>query len=71
MSSYALMLEMRKKKMGFFVHLFHFLMTFLLIGAWLPVWVVHYLLVRHHNRKIDDQIDRIIIAEAADARTKS
>ena len=62
MSDYAVILEMRKKYLGFW-HLFHLLLTLGSGGVWLVVWIVHWLICNSHNQKINRQIDRIMDAQ--------
>lgn len=63
MSSYAIILEMRKKKIGFFMHLIHFLLTVATI-LWVVVWVGHFLVVDSQNKAIDRQIEALLQAES-------
>lgn len=57
--SYAVILEMRKKRIGFFMHFIHFVLSITTI-IWALVWLVHYLYVASHNKKIDAQIDKVM-----------
>lgn len=31
---------------------FHFVMSFLTMGAWLPVWIICYLSNEQHNKRV-------------------
>ena len=60
--SYAVILEMRKRKIGFFMHFIHFVLSITTI-LWTIVWIAHYLVVKSHNSEIDKQINRLLDAE--------
>lgn len=64
MTDYAVILEMRKKKIGGVMHFIHFLLTIMTL-IWGVVWLGHYLGVYFHNKKLDEQIDTLIGAKAA------
>jgi hydrogenase maturation factor len=65
-NGYIAVLEMRKKRVGFFMHCIHLLLT-LLTGLWVIVWVGHAVSVSNHNKSIDRQIQRLIDADVLDA----
>lgn len=71
MSDYAVILEMRKKKVGALMHLIHLVLTLMTI-LWGVVWFGHYLHVYFHNKKLDTQIDQLIYsrAEALSAKVR-
>lgn len=60
--SYAVILEMRKKKIGGFMHVVHALLTLTTL-IWGLVWVGHYLYVDSHNKKLEDQINKLMRAQ--------
>ncbi|MNF29686.1 hypothetical protein D3C85_1141130 [compost metagenome] len=62
MSSYVIMLEMRKKYLGWW-HLFHIILTLCSGGVWLVIWVVHWLVCNQHNKQIDRKIERVMDAD--------
>lgn len=65
-NGYIAVLEMRKKHVGFFMHMIHLLLT-LMTGLWVIVWVGHAVHVSNHNKQIDRQIQRLIDADVLDA----
>lgn len=69
MSNIQLQLEMRKKSIGFGLHLFHFVL-FMLTGFWGIIWLCHWLSVVFHNKAIEKQQDRILMMEIEGAQKR-
>lgn len=61
MSTHAVMLEMRRKKTS---HIFHLIFSILTGGLWIVIWILCALSNSLENRKLDQQIDRLLIAES-------
>ena len=68
MSTHAVMLEMRRKKTS---HIFHLIFSVLTGGLWIVIWLLCALSNSLENRKLDKQIDRILLAEAGSQFNRS
>lgn len=59
-----MMLEMRKKSVGFGWHLLHFILT-VCTGLWLVIWIAHWLGVVSHNRGIEKQQTQLLALQVS------
>lgn len=59
-----MMLEMRKKSVGFGWHFLHLFLT-LCTGFWVLIWAAHWASVASHNRNIDKQQDKLLAMQVA------
>ena len=61
-----MLLEMRKKSVGFGWHLIHFFLT-MFTGIWVLIWICHVLTVYSHNRGIEKQQDALTACQVSAA----
>ncbi len=63
----AMALQSQRKKTN---HILHFILTLLTGGLWIFIWILLGLRTRGHNKKIDDQIQMLMVS-AIESRTSS